>query len=181
MFHQSVTGTSEIISNKSDCEIKFYGDYTEMDLTMPREEDCKNMIKGYAIVPTTCNDAFVGYNEGESGLTVTYSSRERDEKSNVPLIMPIFKVIGEYVTTDRYDTVYLTYKGYNEKYIIEEFKSEYIESIVIETKKDIDIRPFLEYIESLFAPADNAGEYADKNNILDIPYEFCYTMTKEME
>jgi hypothetical protein len=32
MFHQSVTSTRNIIKNKNNCEIKFYGDYTEKDL-----------------------------------------------------------------------------------------------------------------------------------------------------
>jgi hypothetical protein len=114
------------------------------------------------------------YNQGESGLTVTYSSKEKHEEGGYSIIYSRFKPIGEYVTTDKYDTVYLTYAGYNEKYVIEPYRSEYIESIVIETKKDIDITPFLEYLEKYFAPADNVEKYIRENNELDIAYEFCY-------
>lgn len=177
MFHQAVTSTSDIIKTKSDCEIKFYGDYTEKDLIMPREEDCNVFVKGYAIVPATFNNAFNQLSVEESKLLITYYSEELHD-GGFPLIYSEFKPIGEYVTTDKYDTIYLTYVGYNDKYIIEPYKNEYIESIVIETKKDMDISPFIEYLEKYFAPSDNAEKYKGKNNELGIEYEFCYTMTE---
>ncbi len=180
MFHQSVTSTSNIINRKSDCEIIFYGDYTEKDLIIPREEDCKGFVKGYAIVPSTFNNASSQYSQGESDLMITYHTEEEYD-GGFPIVYSEFKPIGEYVTTDKYDTIYLTYVGYNEKYVIEPYKSEYIESIVIETKKDIDITPFLEYLEKYFAPADNAEKYKGKDNELGLAYEFCYTWIESID
>ena len=111
---------------------------------------------------------------------ITYHTEEEYD-GGFPIVYSEFKPIGEYVTTDKYDTIYLTYVGYNEKYVIEPYKSEYIESIVIETKKDIDITPFLEYLEKYFAPADNAEKYKGKDNELGLAYEFCYTWIESID
>jgi hypothetical protein len=180
MYHQAVTSISEIKEMKSDCEITFYGDYTNQDLVVPRNEDCVGFVKGYCIIPITLNEASKSKDkllECDYNTNLVLRKQEEDEY----FLRSGFKIIGHYETTDEYDTVYVTYTGFNEKYKIETYSSEYIESIVIETNKDMDITPFLEYLERYFAPADNTEEFEGKNNELGIEYEFCYARTTSTE
>ena len=90
-----------------------------------------------------------------------------------------FKVIGYYETADESDTVYVTYGGYNRKYVKEPFKNECIRSMIIETRSDADITPLLEYLEQYFAPASDTSKYAGKKNLLGMEYAYCYTITSE--
>jgi len=180
-YHQAITSISEIKRMKSDCEITFYGDYTNKDLVVPRQKDCKGFIKGYAIIPATLDEA--SQNKGNLASFDNYNFYLK-EKNAAPLsyaINPGFKVIGYYTTTDEYDTVYITYAGSNEKYKKEPFKSECIESIVIETKGNIDITPLIEYLEQFFVPSDNIAKYMGKKNVLNMEYEFYYSMTDGTE
>jgi len=178
MYHQAVTSINDIKKMKSDCGVTFLGDYTDQDLIVPREEDCKDLVKGYAIIPVTLYEAYQSVdNLEESDYLVGLHSNE-EAVNRFPLVFTDFKVIGYYVTTDEYDTVYVTYAGYNEKYKIERFKNEYIESIMIETNKDMDITPFIKYLEKYFVPADNADKFDGTNNELGTEYEFCYTRTE---
>ncbi len=51
----------------------------------------------------------------------------------------------------------------------------------METKGNIDITPLIEYLEQFFVPSDNTAKYISKKNVLNMEYEFCYTMTDNME
>jgi hypothetical protein len=179
-YHQAVTSMSEIKIMKSDCEVTFYGDYTNKDLVVPKKKDCTGFIKGYAIIPVTFDEA--SQNKGNLAEFDYYFLLSEQNSDPISYrIMPGFKVIGYYVTTDKYDTIYITYAGNNEKYKKEPYNSEYINSITIETRSDMDITPLIEYLELLFAPADDTTKYAGENNALNMAYEFCYTMTEDIE
>jgi hypothetical protein len=179
IYHQAVTSISEIKEMKSDCEITFYGDYTNQDLVVPRTEDCVGFVKGYCIIPASLNEASKNKDklvEYDYNIFLGFIGNTAERFYNCG-----FKIIGHYVTTDEYDTVYVTYTGFNGKYEFEPYNSEYTESIVIETNKDMDITPFIEYLERYFAPADNTEEFEGMNNELGIEYEFCYTRSKSTD
>jgi hypothetical protein len=174
-YYQGITSINEIEKQKDDCEITFYADYTYEDLITPHNsEDCE----GYAIIPAPVKEA-VKEEFRDTELSILLDAF--DDINSQILVYTHFKIIGEYVTTDNYDTIYLTYSGYNEKYVNEQYQQEYIESITIETKKDMDITPFITYLEKYFADADNLEKFEGVNNYLEVGYEFCYNRTKGTE
>jgi len=174
-YYQGITSINEIKNQKDDCEITFYGDYTYEDLITPQNE---GDYKGYAIIPAPVKEN-VTEEFRDTELSILLDAF--DEIHSHILVYTHFKIIGEYVTTDNYDTVYLTYSGYNEKYVNEQYQQEYVESITIETRKDMDITPFITYLEKYFANADDLEKFEGTVNSLDVEYEFCYNRTKGTE
>jgi hypothetical protein len=172
-YIQGITSIKEIIKQKDDCEIRFYGDYTEKDLVSPLEsDDCS----GYVIIPAAVGDYLTeGNNDGTGKLDLT--NRLQGQSSELTLN---FFIIGEYVTKDDYDTLFFSYSGYNEKFMYERYRDD-ISSIVIETKKDVDITPFITYLEKYFADADDLEKFEGTVNSLDVEYEFCYDRTQGTE
>jgi hypothetical protein len=174
-YYQGITSINEIKNQKDDCEITFYGDYTYEDLITPQNE---GDYKGYAIIPAPVKEN-VTEEFRDTELSILLDAF--DEIHSQILVYTHFKIIGEYVTTDNYDTIFLTYSGYNEKYVNEKYQQEYIESITIETRKDMDITPFITYLEKYFADADDLEKFEGTVNSLDVEYEFCYNRTKGTE
>lgn len=172
-FMQGITSIKEIIKQKDDCEIRFYGDYTEKDLVSPIES---YVCAGYVIIPAVVGDYLTeGNNDGTGKLNLT--NRLQGQSRELTLS---FFIIGEYVTKDDYDTLFFSYSGYNKKFMYEQYRDN-ISSIVIETKKDMDITLFITYLEQYFADADNLGKFDGTVNKLDVEYEFCYKRTKGKE
>jgi len=172
-YIQGITSIKEIIKQKDDCEIRFYGDYTEKDLISPIES---YTCAGYVIIPAAIGDYLAeGNNDGTGKLDLT--NRLQGQSSELTLS---FFIIGEYVTKDDYDTLFFSYSGYNEKFMYERYRDN-ISSIVIETKKDMDITPFITYLEKYFADADDLEKFEGTVNSLDVEYEFCYDRTKGTE
>ncbi len=170
VYFKSITSVSEIKKEKSDVEIILYGDYTYEDLISPEVE---GNTKGSAIIPARVVEVLKeGFKDAEDVLTFT------DGKTGPVLFYAEFRIIGEYITTDDSDTVYLSYSGYNEKYRDEAHKDDYLDSIVIETKKDMDISPFLEYLERFFADKTKLEKFEGRENDFSVEYEFCYDRTK---
>jgi len=180
-LHQPITSISEIEKMKSNSEVTFYTNYTNRDLVVQRKEDyiestfkSDGDIKGYAIIPKTMHDAASALPDLKTHIL--YLSEKNDAVESNQKVLVGFKVIGYYETDDRYDVVYITYAGSNDKYTKERFRNDYINSVTIETKKDTDITPLLEYLEQYFAPATDTSKYAGKKNALGRDYEYCYTI-----
>ncbi|HPY98322.1 MAG TPA: hypothetical protein PLZ06_04680 [Clostridia bacterium] len=181
LLHQPITSISEIERMKSNSEVTFYTNYTNRDLVVQRKEDyiestfkSDGDIKGYAIIPKTMHDA--ASNLPDLKTHILYLSEKNDAVESNQKVLVGFKVIGYYETDDRYDVVYITYAGSNDKYTKERFRNDYINSVTIETKKDTDITPLLEYLEQYFVPATDTSKCAGKKNALGRDYEYCYTI-----
>ena len=169
-YYQAITSVNEIKNQKSDSEITFYGDYTCEDLISLKID---GQVKGTAIIPAKFTEVLKEGFKDAVDVVVLSKCRERDV-----LIYTGFIIIGEYKTTDDSDTVYLSYSGYNEKYMNEEHKDDYLDSIVIETKKDMDITPFINYLERFFADKTKLEKFEGRENDFSVEYEFCYDRTK---
>ncbi|HPY98783.1 MAG TPA: hypothetical protein PLZ06_07045, partial [Clostridia bacterium] len=59
-------------------------------------------------------------------------------------------------------------------------KNEYIEAITIETRSDTDIAELIKYLKQYFAPSDEVASYSGSKNELGLEYEYCYTVTKNV-
>ncbi|HPY99058.1 MAG TPA: hypothetical protein PLZ06_08455 [Clostridia bacterium] len=188
-YHQAITSVSEIKSNKKNCEIFFYGNYTNRDLVMQREEDYRvfgttrgGHIKGYAIVPAPMYEAARKHKSTRYQIIELFA---KDGYDHYRKLFVGFKVIGYYKlpedSTDEYDVVYISYVGNNDKYEKEAYKNEYIESIVIETDCDADMDSLTRYLRKFFAPEDAAEEYKGSKNELGLEYEYCYTIQKNVD
>jgi len=106
---------------------------------------------------------------------------EKDEKEEK--IIAVYDKEGNKIemresVPDGYDTIFLTYTGYNDKYKKEAFKNEHIEAITIETRSDTDITELIKYLKQYFAPAEEAAGYVGQKNELGLAYEYCFTITK---
>ena len=169
-YYKAITSLNEIKKEKSDVEITFYGDYTCEDLISPEVE---GHTKGLAIIPAKLAATLKeGFKDAGDVLSFYNSSQGQ------VLFYAEFRIIGEYITTDDSDTVYLSYSGYNEKYKDEQHKDDYLDSIVIETKKDMDITPFINYLERFFADKTKLEKFEGRENDFSVEYEFCYDRTK---
>ncbi len=184
-YHQAVTSVREIKSMKKNCDITFYTNYTEKDLVVIRKEDyvepkdhLDSGITGYAIVPKMIWESVRNHPDIDYQIIRLFEQPKKDDNPSDRMRFG-FKVIGYYETADESDTVYVTYGGYNRKYVKEPFKNECIRSMIIETRSDADITPLLEYLEQYFAPATDTSKYAGKKNLLGMEYEYCYTITSE--
>ena len=141
-YHQLITSISEIKSNKKNCEIFFYGNYTNRDLVVQREEDRiargtrrGATISGYAIVPAPMYESVKKQKSTDYQIVELYEVNE-----NISYIGFAcgFKVIGYYQlpedSADEYDTVYITYRcQFKVWYYFGTLYQRYIESIIIET------------------------------------------------
>ena len=106
---------------------------------------------------------------------------EKDEKEEK--IIAVYDKEGNKIemresVPDGYDTIFLTYTGYNDKYKKAAFKNEYIEAITIETRSDTDLTELIKYLKQYFAPAEEAAGYVGQKNELGLAYEYCFTVTK---
>jgi hypothetical protein len=179
-FYQAVTGISEIKSMKKNCKVTLHFGYSSKDMIVPKQTDIDHYVKGYAVIPLPMHEAnrnrfdyvniIVRMNEAmaeyeESGRRI-FSCRT----------ISCFKVIGYYETTDKYDVIYITYAGSNEKYKLEPFENEHIESVTLWAQDDTDIKVLQGYLEQYFAPATDTSKYAGKKNALGRDYEYCYTI-----
>ena len=77
--------------------------------------------------------------------------------------------------------IYITYYGNNDKYKLDAFKDEYIESITIETRSDADMEALTRYLRKYFAPKETAAEYSVSKNGLGLYYEYCYTIKEKAD
>ena len=190
-YHQLITSISEIKNNKKNCQIFFYGNYTNRDLVVQREEDRIAQgtrrgatISGYAIVPAPMYESVKKQKSTDYQIVELYEVNE-----NISYIGFAcgFKVIGYYKlpedSTDEYDTVYITYTGASSKYgiILGPYINEYIESITIETRSDADMGALTDYLKKYFAPKDAVDEYIGLMNGLGLDYEYCYTILKDVD
>ncbi len=123
-------------------------------------------IIGYYELPEEIKDK-VEKDETEGGIIVVY-----DKEGN--------KIEMRESVPDGYDTIFLTYTGYNDKYKKAAFKNEYIEAITIETRSDTDIAELIKYLKQYFAPSDEVASYSGSKNELGLEYEYCYTVTKNV-
>jgi hypothetical protein len=187
-YHQAITSISEIKSDKKDSEIYFYGNYTNKDLVVQREEDYVDRatgnggsMEGYAIVPAPMFEAIRHYMYTD--LQVLELCPTAGNTTNNVYVA--FTAIGYYElpegSTDQYDVIYITYVGNNNKYEKEAYENEYIESITIETKSDADMESLTRYLSQYFAPSDIAGEYTGFENELGLKYEYCYTIKENVD
>jgi hypothetical protein len=183
-YHKAITSISEIKSDKKDSEVYFYGNYTNKDLVVQREEDYVNRatgnggsMAGYAIVPKPMFEAIQHYMYTDQQVLELCAT---DGNSTSNRLFVAFTAIGYYElpedSPEQYDVIYITYVGNNKKYEKEAFKNEYIESITIETRSDADMESLTRYLEQYFAPSDNTDEYTESKNGLGLNYEYCYTI-----
>ncbi|MFA7674159.1 MAG: hypothetical protein WCY62_09955 [Clostridia bacterium] len=187
-YHQAITSISEIKSDKENSEIYFYGNYTNEDLVVQREEDYVERatgnggaMAGYAIVPAPMFEAIQHYQYTDQQVMELCPTTGNTTNN----IYVAFTAIGYYElpedSTDQYDTIYITYTGNNKKYEKEAYENEYIESITIETKSDADMESLTRYLRQYFAPSDGAGEYTGSDNALGLKYEYCYTIQENVD
>lgn len=187
-YHQAITSISEIKSDKKNCEIYFYGNYTNKDLVVQREEDYRNRatqsggaMEGYAIVPAPMFEAIRHYMYTDQQVLELCPTDE----NNTNKLYVAFTAIGYYElpedSPDQYDVIYITYVGNNNKYKKEAYKNEYIEFITIETRSDANMESLTRYLRKYFAPSDVASQYTGSINELGLEYEYCYTIMENVD
>lgn len=188
-YHKAVTSTSEIKRDKQGCEIYFYGNYRNRDLVKQREQDYYEKatrrggdMKGYAIIPAPMFEAVQHYIMTSQQVLELCPTKEGTPGTTLYVA---FTAIGYYElpegSRDAYDVIYITYYGNNDKYKLDAFKDEHIESITIETRSDADMEALTRYLRKYFAPKETAAEYAGSKNELGLDYEYCYTILKNVD
>ncbi len=188
-FHKAVTSISEIKRDKQGCEIYFYGNYRNRDLVKQREQDYYEKatkrggaMKGYAIIPAPMFEAIRHYHYTDQQVLELCPTKEGTPGTTLYVA---FTAIGYYKlpegSQDAYDVIYITYYGNNDKYKLDAFKDEHIESITIETRSDADMEALTRYLRKYFAPKETAAEYSGSKNELGLDYEYCYTILKNVD
>ena len=188
-YHKAVTSTSEIKRDKQGCEIYFYGNYRNRDLVKQREQDYYEKatrrggdMKGYAIIPAPMFEAVQHYIMTSQQVLELCPTKEGTPGTTLYVA---FTAIGYYElpegSRDAYDVIYITYYGNNDKYKLDAFKDEHIESITIETRSDADMEALTRYLRKYFAPKETAAEYSGSKNELGLDYEYCYTILKNVD
>ncbi|HHT95993.1 MAG TPA: hypothetical protein P5064_04805 [Clostridia bacterium] len=188
-YHKAVTSISEIKRDKQGCEIYFYGNYRNRDLVKQREQDYYEKatrrggdMKGYAIIPAPMFEAVQHYIMTSQQVLELCPTKEGTPGTTLYVA---FTAIGYYElpegSRDAYDVIYITYYGNNDKYKLDAFKDEYIESITIETRSDADMEALTRYLRKYFAPKETAAEYSGSKNGLGLDYEYCYTIKEKAD
>ena len=188
-YHKAVTSISEIKRDKQGCEIYFYGNYRNRDLVKQREQDYYEKatrrggdMKGYAIIPAPMFEAVQHYIMTSQQVLELCPTKEGTPGTTLYVA---FTAIGYYKlpegSQDAYDVIYITYYGNNDKYKLDAFKDEHIESITIETRSDADMEALTRYLRKYFAPKETAAEYSGSKNELGLDYEYCYTILKNVD
>ncbi|OQC01214.1 MAG: hypothetical protein BWX78_00407 [Firmicutes bacterium ADurb.Bin099] len=188
-YHKAVTSISEIKRDKQGCEIYFYGNYRNRDLVKQREQDYYEKatrrggdMKGYAIIPAPMFEAVQHYIMTSQQVLELCPTKEGTPGTTLYVA---FTAIGYYKlpegSQDAYDVIYITYYGNNDKYKLDAFKDEHIESITIETRSDADMEALTRYLRKYFAPKDAVDEYSGSKNELGLDYEYCYTILKNVD
>jgi hypothetical protein len=188
-YHKAVTSISEIKRDKQGCEIYFYGNYRNRDLVKQRGRDYYEKatrrggdMKGYAIIPAPMFEAVQHYIMTSQQVLELCPTKEGTPGTTLYVA---FTAIGYYElpegSRDAYDVIYITYYGNNDKYKLDAFKDEYIESITIETRSDADMEALTRYLRKYFAPKETAAEYSGSKNGLGLDYEYCYTIKEKAD